>query len=130
MNSELQRLSIQQRKLYPVALVVVLTLLPLTTLSEEDAAQTTQSSRSDDVYQASSKNAISLIDDHANIFAHTAEFFETLTQANEDELLKLLEDSRDTELGNVRDEKIFAIASRFALIDPQAALAKFNELVL
>ena len=129
MNSEVHRFSARQRKLRPSALVVVLALLPLITLSEEDAAQTTYSSRFDDDPQASSDNAISLLDDHANIFAHTAEFFETLTQANEDELLELLEDSRDTELGNVRDEKILAIASRFALIDPQAALAKFNELV-
>ena len=129
MNSEVHRFSARQRKLRPSALFIVLALFLMITHSEEVAAQTTYSSRFDDDPQASSKNTISLSDDHANIFAHTAEFFETLTQANEDELLTLLEDSRDTELGGVRDEKILAIASRFALIDPQAALAKFNELV-
>ena len=69
-----------------------------------------------------------MLGDHADIFIHNAELFEALSQANEEELLALLDESRDRELGSLRDETVFAIAGRFAVIDPQAALAKFKEL--
>ena len=111
-----------------IALIGVLALLPLNALAEENTAQTTQSSPLEGDPKASSNKWVSLLGDHASVFVYNVVFFETLTRANEDELLELLEDSRDIVLSSVRDEAIFAIASRFAEIDPQEALAKSYEI--
>ena len=109
-------------------IIGALALLPLIVLAEEDVVQSTNSSPSDHDPQASSNKANSLLGDHADIFVHNAALFEALTQANEEDLTALLEEARDGELGSVRDETIFAIAGRFAVLDPQAALAKFEDL--
>ena len=128
MNFEKHRIAARFGKLRLITVIGVFALFPLTTLADEHAAQTTNSTTSDHDPQASSHKANSLLDDHANIFVHRAALFEVLTRANEDELMALLEEPRDGELGSVRDETIFAIAGRFAVIDPQAAFAKFEEL--
>ena len=128
MNFEKHRIAARLGKLRLITVIGILALLPLITLADEHAAQTTNSTTSDHDPQASSNEANSLLDDHVNIFVHSAALFEALTRANEDELMALLEESRVGELGSVRDETIFAIAGRFAVIDPQAALAKFEEL--
>ena len=128
MNFEKHRIAARLGKLRVITVISVFALLPLITLADEHAAQTTNSTTSDHDAQASSNKANSLLDDHANIFVHSAVLFEALTRSNEDELMVLLEESRVGELGSVRDETIFAIAGRFAVIDPQAAFAKFEEL--
>ena len=128
MNFEEHRIAARLGKLRLITVIGVLALLPLITFANEHAAQTTNSTPSDHDPQASSNKANSLLDDHANIFVHSAELFEVLTRANEDELLALLEEPRDGELSSVRDETIFAIAGRFAVIDPHAAFAKFEGL--
>ncbi|MYD46348.1 MAG: hypothetical protein F4W92_08355 [Gammaproteobacteria bacterium] len=128
MKFEIHRIAARYGKLRLKTIIGVLTLLPWVALAEEDTAQTTNSTLSDRDPQASSNKANSLLGAHADIFVHNAALFEALTQANEEELLALLEESRISELGSVRDETIFAIAGRFAVIDPQAALAKFEEL--
>lgn len=128
MNFEKHLIAARLGKLRLITVIGVLALLPLITLADEHAAQTTNSTTSDHDPQASSNKANSLLDDHANIFVQSVVLFETLTGANEDELMALLEESRVGELGSVRDETIFAIAGRFAVIDPQAAFAKFEEL--
>lgn len=102
-----------------IVLIGMFALLPLNVLAEVDTARTTQSSPSE-----GDPKTISLLGGHANLFTFNELFFETLTRANEDELLEMLEDSRDMVLRSVKDEAIFAIASRFAEIDPQDALAK------
>ena len=111
-----------------ITIIGVLALLPWIVLAEEDTVQTSNSTPSDDDLQANSNKANSLLGDHVDIFVHNAALFEALTRANKEELLAFLEESRDSELGSVRDETIFAIAARFAIIDPQAALAKFEKL--
>ncbi|MYC26003.1 MAG: hypothetical protein F4X56_08825 [Gammaproteobacteria bacterium] len=128
MNFEIHRFAATYGKLRHITIIGVLALLPWITLAEEDATQTTNSTPSDQGSHAGSNKANSLLGDHADIFIHNAALFEALTRANEEELLALLEESRDSELSSVRDETIFAIAGRFAVIDPQAAFAKFEEL--
>ena len=128
MNFEIHRFAARYGKLCLITIIGALTLLPLIALADESAAQTTNSTPSDHDLQESSNKANSLLGDHADIFVHNAALFEALTKANEEELLALLEESRGSELGSVRDETIFAIAGRFTVIDPQAALAKFEEL--
>ena len=128
MNFEIHRNTARNGKLRFITIIGVFAILPWIVLAEEDTAQTTNSSPSDHDLHSSSNKANSLLGAHADIFVHNAALFEALTQANEEELLALLDESRDGELGSVRDETIFAIAGRFAVIDPQAALAKFEEL--
>ena len=128
MNFEIHRFAARYGKLRHITILGALALLPWIALAEEDTVQTSNSTPSDQGAQAGSNKANSLLGVHADIFIHNAALFEALTQANEEELLALLEESRDIELSSVRDETIFAIAGRFAVIDPQAALAKFEEL--
>ena len=128
MNFELHRFVARYGKLRLITIIGALALLPLIALADESAAKTSNSTPSDQGSQAGSNKANSLLGDHADIFIHNAALFEALTNANEEELLALFEESRDIELGSVRDETIFAIAGRFAIIDPQAAFAKFEEL--
>ncbi|MYF01829.1 MAG: hypothetical protein F4227_02290, partial [Gammaproteobacteria bacterium] len=128
MNFEIHRLAARYGKLRLITIIGALALLPLIALADESAAQTTNSNPSDHDLQEGSNKANSLLGAHADIFVHNAALFEALTKANEEELLALLEESRSSELGSVRDETIFAIAGRFAVIDPEAALAKFEEL--
>lgn len=111
-----------------ITIMSVLALLPWIALAEEVTVQNTDSTPSDHDLQAGSNKVHSVLGAHADIFVHSAALFEALTKANEEELLALLEESRDSELGSVRDETIFAIASRLAVIDPHAALAKLEEL--
>ncbi|MYC25900.1 MAG: hypothetical protein F4X56_08295 [Gammaproteobacteria bacterium] len=128
MNFEIHRIAARHETLRLITIIGILALLPWIALAEEDTVQTTNSTPSDRDLQADSNKGSSLLGDHADIFVHNAALFEALTQANQEELLALLEESRDSALGSVRDETIFAIAGRFTVIDPQAALAKFEEL--
>ena len=106
-----------------LALVGALVLLPLNVLSAEDTSQTSKSFSLDGGSDEGAKTAISLLGDHANVFDQSLELYERLARANTDELLEVLMDSQDIVLSSVRDETLFAIASRFAEIDPQKALA-------
>ena len=111
-----------------LALVVALVLLPLNALTADDTPQTFHSFSLAGGPDEGSKTAISLLGDHANVFDQSLGLYETLSRANTDELLELLDDAQDIALRSVRDETSFAIASRFAEIDPQEALAKANDL--
>ncbi|MCY3541541.1 MAG: hypothetical protein OXH31_06500 [Gammaproteobacteria bacterium] len=128
MNFEVHRFAAWYGKLRLITIIGALALLPWIALADESAAQTTNSTPSDQGSQAGSNKANSLLGVHADIFIHNATLFEALTKANEEELLALLEESRNSALGSLRDETTFAIAGRLAVIDPQAALAKFEEL--
>lgn len=109
-------------------LIGALALLPLNALTAEDIRQSAKSFSLDGGLDEGSNTAISLLGDHANVFDQRLELYETLAQANTEELLEFIQDSQDIVQRSVRDETLFAIASRFAEIDPQEALAKANDL--
>ena len=108
--------------------IFVLALLPLNALAEKVTTQITQTSPRNGDAEAGSNNEMTLLGDHANVFVYNEVFYETLTHANEAQLLELLQDSRDMAVRSVRNETTFAIASRFAEIDPREALAKSHDI--
>ena len=115
-------------RLHLIALFSALSLLPFNASAEEDTVQRTQNSSNDVEPIESSLIPHSMVGDYATPFDHHVALYATLTQIDIDGLEELLRDSIDITLGSMRDETLFAIASRFAEIDPQEALAKFNEL--
>lgn len=117
------------RRLHLIVLFGALSLLPFNTCAEEDTVQRTQNSSHDVEPTESPHIVLSLVGDHATPFDHHVALYETLTQIDVDGLEELLRDSIDITFDSMRDETLIAIASRFAEIDPQKALAKFNELV-
>lgn len=128
MSFKPHQLLVRHGDLRLLALVGALVLLPLNALTAEVTGQTSKAFLLDGGPDEDSNTAISLLGDHANVFDQNLALYETLARANTDDLSKLLEDSQDTVLTSVRDETLFAIASRFVEIDPQEALAKANDL--
>ena len=115
-------------KFFFIAFLGSLCFFPFNALADEDSVGATQSAPLDDTVTDSSHQASSLLGDHDSVFDQRAELYKRLSRANKDELVGLLEASLSLVPDSVKNETIFAIASRFALIDPQEALVAFNEL--
>ncbi|MYD46360.1 MAG: hypothetical protein F4W92_08415 [Gammaproteobacteria bacterium] len=128
MSLKPRQLLLRHGDLRLLALVVALVLLPLNAFIADDTPQTSKSFSLDGGPDEGSNTANSLLGGHANVFDQSLGLYETLARANTDELLKLLEDTQEIALRSVRDESSFAIGSRFAEIDPQAAIAQANDL--
>lgn len=93
----------------------------------QDAVREHDTAHQDTNKSTESDIALPDIEDHSSAFNRNVSLYITLANADEQVLRELLSVSLDIEQRSVRNETLFAIASRFTLINPQGGLELVNN---
>ena len=122
MCPDLKRLQTPHRGSYQaVALGTTLLFAALTSAQENDGSNTNEK-QPEVVRAASAQMAIPPPADYPSAYEWTVTLYEVLASAGQSDLKVLMEESRDIDQRKLREDAQFAIASRFASVDPNEAL--------
>lgn len=127
MIAELKQVKLRLGKLLRVVLLGVWVVLVFQIGTTQDAVRANNRTPQETSKSTEGDNVLPAMEDHTSAFNRNVALYMKLVNADEQLLRELLNDSLDIEQRSVRNETLFAIASRFALINPQEALVLVNN---
>ena len=125
--AELKQVEPRLGKLHCIVLLGVWVVLAFQIGAAQNAVRENDIAQQDTNKSTESDIALPDIEDHSSAFNRNVSLYTTLANADEQVLRELLSVSLDIEQRSVRNETLFAIASRFALINPQGGLELVND---